>query len=239
MIPSLAPCFTGALLRFKDKLALPGEHPHCIDGKDLLDTATAERLLLRFAQAYPGADRRALVSMWTQWHFGALIIPTTAAILLLNRDVPVDLNNVSIALHKDGRTTAIIIAHDGTPLGPLASDRFSRLLYGHVEPLIGRFAESFKTSRRLLWTNAATIFDWALRQAGGDAASPVASAEGRALLEHRTHASGQSNPMFDAVRHRKYGRGEPVLTRKICCLRYLLPGVKDCGSLCPLPAKSR
>ena len=41
------------------------------------------------------------------------------------------------------------------------------------------------------------------------------------------------NPMFGAVCY-PLESGEPVRRRKICCLRYLLPGDEGCGSLCPL-----
>jgi ferric iron reductase protein FhuF len=239
MIHSLAPCFTGTLLRFKDGLALPGEHASSIPGKDLLDTRVAERLLSRFADTHPGGDRRALVSMWTQWHFGALIIPTVAAILLLDRDLPVDLDRVRIALHEDGRTAAVVVTDDGKPQGAGATDRFSRLFDGHVEPLIRHFADHFSVSPRLLWTNASAIFEWTLQQvASFDKACPAAMGESRALLESRTDVKGCPNPMFGAVQYRELD-GQRVRRRKICCLRYLLPGIEDCGSLCPLPARGR
>jgi ferric iron reductase protein FhuF len=237
MIASLAPCFTGALHHFKDHLALPGEHGTSIEGRSLVDGAIAERLLATYAKAYPGADARAVVSMWTQRHFNALLIPSTAAILLMNRDLPVRLDQVSVAIDAKGRTVAIIVADDGEGRAPDVPDRFARLFAGHVEPLIACFAERFKVSPRLLWTNAAASFGWTLRQAG-DGACPAALAEALALLTRRTGADGRANPMYDAVRSREQG-GEPVLTRRICCLRYLLPGVADCGSFCPLPPARR
>jgi ferric iron reductase protein FhuF len=239
MIHSLAPCFTGTLLRFKDGLALPGEHASSIPGRDLLDTRVAERLLSRFANNHPGGDRRALVSMWTQWHFGALIIPTAAAILLLDRDLPVDLERARIALHEDGRTAAVVVTDDGMSRRAGATNRFSRLFDGHVEPLICHFADHFSVSPRLLWVNASTIFEWTLQQvAAFDGACPAALGESRALLQSRTDVRGRPNPMFGAVQYRDQD-GQPVRRRRICCLRYLLPGMEDCGSLCPLPARSR
>jgi ferric iron reductase protein FhuF len=239
MIQSLAPCFTGTLLRFKDALALPGEHPSSVAGRDLLDGEVAERLLSRFAQLHPGGDRRALVSMWTHWHFGAVIIPTTAAIVLLRRDLPVGLDRVRIAVQEDGRTEAVIVGDDGATRGAGSSDRFAPLFAGHVEPVIRHFADRFRVSPRLLWTNAATIFDWTLQQTEAFAeACPAMLREGRALLEGRADTSGRPNPMFGAVLDREQD-GRTIRRRKVCCLRYLLPGVADCGSLCPLPARSR
>jgi ferric iron reductase protein FhuF len=234
MISSLAPCFTGTFFGFKDALALPGEYAASVEGRDLLDIEVAENLLWRFASVHPGGDRRALVSMWTQWYFGALIIPTTAAIVLLDRDLPVELERVSIAFHEDGRAAAIVVSDDGRPRGADAPTRFSRLFKGHVDPLIRHFARQFAVSPRLLWTNAATVFEWTLQQAAAyDDASVEALAEGHTLLEARTDMSGKSNPMCGAVQLRRED-GQTFRRRKVCCLRYLLPGVDDCGSLCPL-----
>jgi ferric iron reductase protein FhuF len=234
MISSLAPCFTGTFMGFKDALALPGEYEASLEGRALLDPQVTEKLLGRFAGVHPGADRRALVSMWTQWYFGALVIPVTAAIVLLDRDLPVELERVRIAFHEDGRVAAIVVADDGTSCGAGMPNRFSRLFMGHVDPLIRHLAEHFRVSPRLLWTNAATVFEWTLQQAAAyDDASVEALAEGHALLEARTDMSGKSNPMCGAVQLR-HEDGQTFRRRKVCCLRYLLPGVDDCGSLCPL-----
>ena len=239
MISSLAPCFTGIFLWYKDGLSLPGEHDSSIPGRSLLDAKFADELLSRFAETYSGADQRAVVSMWTQWHFGALIIPTTAAILLLDRDLPVELDSVSLALHEDGRTAAIILPSDGESRRADATDRFSRLFDGHIEPLVDHFASHFRVSRRLLWTNAATVYEWTLRQAGAfKQVCPEAMAEGRALLERRTDASGRPNPLSGAIQYCEQD-GQLAPKRKVCCLRYLLPNMEDCGNICPLPARSR
>ncbi|RDI58836.1 siderophore-iron reductase FhuF [Microvirga subterranea] len=239
MISSLAPCFTGTLLRFKDALALPGEHASSIAGSDLLDVGVAEDLMARFASLHPGGDRRALVSMWTHWHFGALIIPTTAAILLLGRNLPVGLEHVRIALQEDGRTEAVIVEDDGSSRETDGTGRFANLFAGHVEPLIDRFAAQFRVSPRLLWTNAATIFDWALQQASAfDGVCRYALDEGYSMLESKSDATGRPNPMSGAMIWREQDC-QKVRKRKVCCLRYLLPGMADCGSLCPLPERSR
>ncbi|KFC63277.1 Ferric iron reductase [Bosea sp. LC85] len=234
MIPSLAPCFPEALAWYKDKLALPGEHVSVMPGRDLLDGVVIEGLMSRFARTYPGGDRRALVSMWTQWHFAALVIPTAAAILMLDRDLPIDLDQVGIAQHEDGRTAALVITHDGKPHAG-AADRFARLVDGHVEPLVRHVASQFGVSQRVLWTNAAAILEWTVQGAlTTGQVHPVALSEARLWLERQTDAAGRRNPMCGAVRYPLLD-GEPTRQRKVCCLRYLLPGVAGCGSLCPLP----
>lgn len=238
MIPSLAPCFTGIFVHYKDALALPGEHSSVVSGRDLLDRTFSENLLARFAEVHAGGDRRAIVSMWTQWHFGALIIPTTAAMLLLGRVLPVELERISLAVDENGKTAAIILPDAEIPETFDSGGCFSRLFQNHVEPLIRTFAGQFKVSPRLLWNNAADIFEWALDQAEAmDAIRSDALHEGRSLLSSRLDRKGQPNPMFSLVRHLDEG-GATLRQRKICCLRYLLPGVACCGSICPTPPAS-
>ncbi|PVE26033.1 siderophore-iron reductase FhuF [Microvirga sp. KLBC 81] len=233
MIPSLAPGFTGSFQWYKDGLALPGEHPTTLSGRDLLDGGIADELLRHYAKTFPGADRRAIVSMWTQWHFGILIVPATAAILLLDRELPLELDHVSIALNGEGRTAAIVLPDDGREGCVGEAGRFSRLFEGHIEPLVEHFADRFRVSRRLLWANAAATFEWALEQAEALNPSQALLNEGRALLECRTDAKGRPNPMHGMVL-RCEDEGTLARRRKVCCLRYLLPGFEDCGSLCPL-----
>lgn len=235
MISSLAPCFTGTFLHYKDVLALPGEHASPISGSSLLEPGTMENLLARFAEHHRGGDRRALVSMWTQWHFGALIIPTTAATLFLNRDLPIGLDQVSLSLRDGGQTGAIIIPDDGAPRLAEKGERFSRLFQDHVEPLIRHLSGQFRVSPRMLWANAATIFEWTLQQAAATGqADPAALEEGHMLLQSKLGSSGVANPMFGLVQYLKQD-DQTVMRRKVCCLRYLLPGVECCGGLCPLP----
>src|SRR3712207_5271129 len=143
MIPSLAPCFTGVFVHYKDALALPGEYNPVIPGRDLLDRNVSESLLAQFAEVHAGGDRRAIVSMWTQWHFGALIIPTTAAMLLLGRDLHVDLERISIAMDDKGKTAAIILPDEEISGISISEGCFSRLFQNHVEPLIRHFAAQF------------------------------------------------------------------------------------------------
>ncbi|WP_342358572.1 siderophore-iron reductase FhuF [Terrarubrum flagellatum] len=238
MIASLAPCFVGNLACAEDSLALPGEHASSVSGRDLLYADTAKQILVRYGGFFGEADWRAVVSMWTQWHFGALIIPTTAAIVMLRRGLPVELDRIEIALHERGRTAAVIIPDEGKCFDDEAGRHFARLFDGHVEPLIDHFSRHLGVSQRLLWCNAAAIFEWTLRELREIDAPPAALQAGQDCLERRAGARGERNPMFAQVRY-PIENGAPVRRRKLCCLRYLLPGVADCGDLCPLPLANR
>ncbi|MGX1785272.1 siderophore-iron reductase FhuF [Bosea sp. NPDC055332] len=232
-LPSFASRFPEALAWYRDKLVLPDIGQEVVSGRDLLDGA-AERLMARFAALYPDSDRRALVSMWSQWHFGALIIPATVAILLCDRDLPLELDRIAIVPQEAGLTSAIVIPDEGAPRCD-GGDPFARLFDDHAAPLVDLLTRQFRVSPRLLWANAAAIFEWTLQQLPADLADPLALARARLRLERRLEPSGQRNPMHEAVRY-PVEQGEPIRRRKLCCLRYLLAGVADCGSLCPLNA---
>lgn len=232
-LPSFASRFPEALSWYRDKLVLPGEAGETVSGQELLAGAAA-RLMARFAALYPDSDRRALVSMWSQWHFGALVIPATAAILLGQRDLPLELDRVAIVPQEAGLTSAIVICDAGASRCD-DGDPFTPLFEGHVAPLVDLLAGQFRVSPRLLWVNAAQIFEWTLLQVPAEHTDQQALAMARLRLERRLEPSGQRNPMYEAVRY-PVEQGAPVRRRKLCCLRYLLAGVADCASLCPLHA---
>ncbi|QEL21324.1 siderophore-iron reductase FhuF [Bosea sp. F3-2] len=239
MRPSeLEGCFTGAFAYLGEAVRRDADEAG-LAGSALLDGATLDALLLRFAERHPGGERRALVSMWSQWHFAAVVVPAVAAILLAGRALPVALSEARFALHEDGRTAAILLG-PAVELAPAGNrGRFDALIEGHVAPLIRLLATHFPVSARLMWTNAAVRFAWAVQQcAERPEADREAIAEAEELLTTVLTPAGVRNPLHDTL------RPSPLTAiaecqRRVCCLRYLLPGVVDCGSLCPLPPARR
>lgn len=237
MTAFLADRLPEGLVAYADRLVLGDGQGSPVRGRDLLEGPAVERLMTCFETCHRGGDRRALVSMWTQWHFGLLIVPATAAILMLDRDLPLGLDEIGIVPHESGRPDLFVLAELGSP-HRTGARRFARLFDGHVAPLAACLAARFRVSPRLIWSNAAAIFEWTLQQVPDGAGQEEARAEARDLLERRLDPAGQRNPMFDQVRYPPEAGG-PVRRRKLCCLRYLLPGVADCGSLCPVQAGDR
>jgi len=236
--PELDSCFTGAFAYLGEAVRRDTEGAG-VAGASLRDGATLDALLLRFAERHPGGERRALVSMWSQWHFAAVVVPAVATILLTGRSLPVALSEARFALHDDGRTAAILLgpAAELAPAG--VHGRFDALIEGHVAPLIRLLATQFPVSARLMWTNAAVRFAWAVQQcAERSDVDRDAIAEAEDLLTTALTPAGVRNPLHDTL------RPSPLVAiaecqRRVCCLRYLLPGVVDCGSLCPLPPARR
>jgi len=88
-----------------------------------------------------------------------------------------------------------------------------------------------RLSPRPLWCDAAGYLNWIVRELdpGND------EAEGLALFA-KTLPDGSDNPLHGLIKRLPGADGNAVLTqRKVCCLRYMVPGVGGCGETCPLP----
>ncbi|BBI59994.1 hypothetical protein HSBAA_13000 [Vreelandella sulfidaeris] len=64
------------------------------------DTDWLKQDLARFAEQYPDGDPRAVVSIWSKWHFSALTVPALTANLLLNRDLPMGLDDLQVIFNE-------------------------------------------------------------------------------------------------------------------------------------------
>jgi ferric iron reductase protein FhuF len=234
----LAGLFAGDLARFAGSLRIDDGAP-CLDGRRLLELATLRELIDRFAATQAGGDPRAVVSMWSQWHFSNVVVPATVAQLLAGVGLPLSLEEGRFALHENGCTAGVVVAPD-RPLAPCRAEAgFEALIQGHLSPLIALLAGHFGVSAKLLWNNAAVSLAWSVQQCAGD---PRLDREGlaaaQALLTAALTPAGRKNPLEGALRPSALTPMENC-QRKICCLRYLLPGMADCGSFCPLPRQAR
>lgn len=237
-VSDLAGLFAGDLARFAGSLR-GDDGPAHLDGRHLLDLATLRELIDRFAATQPGGEPRAIVSMWSQWHFSNTVIPATVVQLLAGIGLPVALEEGRFALHDNGCTAGVVIP-PGRPLPPCRAEAgLESLIEGHLSPLIALLAGHFGVSAKLLWNNAAVSLAWCVQHC---AAHPRVDrqglAEAQALLTAALTTAGRKNPLDGALRPSALAPMESC-QRKICCLRYLLPGMADCGSFCPLPRHAR
>jgi ferric iron reductase protein FhuF len=213
MIPSLAPLFTGPLAAFEEKLQLRS-HPQTDLSADLFFqpetfSAFVDELLAR----YKTDERLALVSLWSKWYFSTFLAPVMAANLLLQRELPLALNDVGLKLGDDARPQALQLRDAGQPLLEyMAFERFHTLIEQHLEPVIETLASVSRASPRLFWSNAGNTFEF---------------------VTTRIDLHPLANPLFAPVRYHDIGEDEPQRLRRICCIRYRLPGVGYCSS-CPL-----
>lgn len=232
--------FSGPLASAAGKLVPPGTGSGFRPAAELHDPSTLRDVLDRFARGLEG-DPRALASLWSQWYLGALVVPALAAGLRLDRTLPLGAGTLEVRLDGDRRPVAFRLPHGGEidpDAGPFR--RFRPLIRDHLEPLVEALAAEAGLSTALLWCNAARYVQWTLGQLEGPGARATAGpAPGRRLLEAETRPDGRPNPLHGRVGRVPADSGREVARRKICCLRFLVDGVDDCDSLCPLPEVRR
>jgi ferric iron reductase protein FhuF len=240
MIEILRPIFTGDLAHCADAMVLSDDERPALPGRSLLEPATIDRVLDTYAARYPGADRRAVASFWSQWYFARLLPPVAAASLLLGRSLRIALSEIAVIRAPEGHPIAFRIADDGVPaVAGDAFQRFDRLLRDHIEPFIAAWAAHTRVAPRLYWSNAAVYLDWIL---GEIAAHPLADqplmAEAAQLVRSRERPDGTPNPLFEPIQDVE-AEGKTQRWRRLCCLRYRLPEVAECGTCPHLRARLR
>lgn len=237
-VQDLAGCFTGPLERFAGSIRADDGAPH-LAGRRLLEHATLRDLIDRFAATQPGGEPRAVVSMWSQWHFSNVVVPATVARLLAGLSLPVALEHGRFALHDNGCTAGVLIPSDAPLESGAPGASFAGLIEAHLTPLIALLAGHFGVSAKLLWNNAAVSLAWTVQQcAEHPSVDRAGLTEAQETLTAALTPAGDRNPFSGALRPSPLAPIESC-QRKICCLRYLLPGMADCGSFCPLPRQVR
>jgi ferric iron reductase protein FhuF len=142
---------------------------------------------------------------------------------------------MTVALSTDGLPRAFGVATRGDWREDGEREIFSvlaPLMDKHLVTVVQHLKTVGGISPKLAWNNAAVYIDYALRSAGPEPLNDQADA----MTGLRLLPNGTPNPFFDCLRHEEEA-GARVCRRKICCLRYLLPGIQSCGSLCALPSQ--
>lgn len=234
--PSLAACYTGPLANFTSPI-IGGSPPiQAFKAARWRDAHWLQQDLARFVEQYPGGDQRAVVSLWSKWHFSALTVPTLTANLLLNRDLPVGVDDVHVIFNGKGCTSRLWLPHEGTLLTSQDPfERFSTLIEQHWTPLIEQLAAISGAAQRVFWSNAGGYLDYYVNAlAEHPLVNRKALEAAKALLETRTLPNGKRNLLFQPVRYvQPKGSEEVKRVRRLCCLRYLLEEFDTCGT-CPL-----
>jgi ferric iron reductase protein FhuF len=205
---------------------------------DLLDPACLDALLTRFGARYGHGDRRAVASLWSKWHFSALAAHCLAANLLLERDLPLGLDELHLEQSPEGQTTGLALRHAGRPLADLdPCRRFATLLDDHLGPLIEALAAATGASQKVFWSNAGNYFEhFAGALADHPMAAPDDAEPARALMESRMLPDGRRNPLYRPVRYVEGEAERPRRVRRLCCIRYLIDELGVCGN-CPLACR--
>ncbi|MDX0422483.1 siderophore-iron reductase FhuF [Sinorhizobium medicae] len=233
----LSAAFAGPHAWCNEKMMLSENLSDGISLPEFFASGAFDRALSLYAETSGGTDRRAVASMWSLYYFSALTIPYVVARVLDHQALPAAFDGMTVALSADGLPRAFGVATTGEWRDDDASDVFTligSLMDDHLARVVPHLKATGGISPRLAWNNAAVYIDYALRTAGTDPMSDQADA----MVACRLMPNGGANPFFDCLRQEEED-GAPVCRRKICCLRYLLPGIPSCGSLCALPSQRK
>ncbi len=233
MMPGVDALLTGPLAFARGYLTVSPAEGTAIPGAALRRPEVLRGLLDRYCAQFNGADRRAGVSMWMQSYAVRLVYPVLAANLMAGRDLPVALDDVALLIGPEGGPRGFVLLHAGGTVAARGMARFAPLVREHLAPLIEALAAADRITPRLAWSNAGIRISGTaaiVRQMNGMQAG--AGADIDLLLNATTWPDGRDNPVFQPLRAPSDG-GEPQ--RRVCCLRYLLPGFAGCGASCPVP----
>lgn len=223
-----------------EKMMLSSELEDGIPLKDFFRSGAFAAALDRYAAAHGGKDRRAVASMWSLYYFSMLTIPYIVA-RRADQTLPVCLNDMSVALAEDGLPRALGLPNDGdwSEVGPADLLAFMLpLVHDHLGHVVAELKTHGGISPKLAWNNAAVYIDYAFNATQREQLADGETWASRALFCQPTLPDGSANPFNGCLRHEIEG-GQTMCRRKVCCLRYLLPGIPSCGELCALPAQRK
>jgi ferric iron reductase protein FhuF len=218
-------------LRGKLRLAAP-PGGGAIACRDLFTAERFDGALAPLMTHYPGSDRRAVASLWSLYYFSTLTIVPIILWRRLGLVLPLALDDLQLIVSEDtGLPEAFLLPDSGrVEHGLRTSEALRPMIEDHLRPAITFISGHCRLSQRLLWCNAAGYIDWIARELdpGDD------NAAGLQLFGKHKLTDGTDNPLHGTIK--RISIGDTVLSqRKVCCLRYMLPGVGGCGETCPLP----
>jgi ferric iron reductase protein FhuF len=236
VIPGLAAALPPSLAAFAPRLAIGAARGHLRLTDMIRSRAAFFEATQAFAQRFPGADERAILSYWSQFYFAALIIPAFAAMVRLRRVLPLEWDAIRCDINAEGLVERFWLPHEGRlDVSSLVNTGMAALRGLHLRPFIQECASWSGLSRRVLWCNAGTMLDFAIRELDGGGIVTDFMRDQTISLE--TAGRGEAGTLlFQPYRP----IASPMIKqRTVCCLRYRLPDVPGCGSSCPLVCQSR
>ncbi|ACM38809.1 MULTISPECIES: siderophore-iron reductase FhuF [Rhizobium/Agrobacterium group] len=221
----------------RGKLLLdPPEDAEIIPCTSLSDPDVFADIIARYTCKFPGADKRAVISMWTLYYFSILTIAPTVHRLVHRRQLSLGLSQLSLVCDpQTAEPKAFLLSGPGRPAGqaPAINDLHA-ILRDHAAPLITLIAGHCGVAPKLMWNNVAVYLNWIIKEIGNQA-GPHLMEEAIEIISGQHWPDGSRNPLFGMIKLARRQCGMDHFQRKVCCLRYNLPGVPGCGDLCPLP----
>lgn len=219
--------------------ALAGDQPEgpWWPAAELEHAAALAPLMQAYAghEGFPGGDPRAIASLWSRWHFWAVLPPSMAA-LLLHRCAPaLQTLQLSASLRTTGLQWQACVQSYAPEQAQLACEQ----LVHQTQPLIEALSAYSGASPKVFWSNFGNLLEHVLVQLREHPGACPDMLQAFAHLLADAHLSdGRHNPLQQPVRYvsgpNSSASTPPQRIRKICCLYYLLPDTALCSN-CPRP----
>ncbi|BAN27156.1 siderophore-iron reductase FhuF [Caballeronia insecticola] len=230
--PALAPYLQHVWLG--EPAHAPGDNAMRIPLSALPDHRAA---LLDAMTALYGGDAahhaRALLSQWSKYYFGLAAPAGVAAARLLGRPLDMSPERTHLVL-MNGMPAELHF--DADALQPADADPARRYagLIAHLDSVIAMLSGMTKIAPRVLWSNAGNLLDYLL--ANCPLQCPTMSNDAdidAAWLFRASDANPLRTPLRDAT-PRSPLLPNPFRARRVCCVRYEIPGETQLCASCPL-----
>ena len=231
MLSELATLFSGDLARYRNVFVAAGDPREAISGAQFLQPQMLSELMMRFRPQFATADQRGLASIWANQYFMRLLPPVISAALLLDQRMPLRLEQLAIIV---GLPLVFKLPGSCEPLPPPQNpfERFAHLLDDNLQPFIQALCAHTGVSAKVLWSNAGNYFEAWLGQLQKRSEQPELLLDGQRLLSAAQRPDGSRNPLYAPIRYidieHADGQVRPWRQRRLCCIRYVLPGVELC-----------
>lgn len=238
MLSELATLFSGDLARYRNVFVVAGDPREAISGAQFLQPQTLSTLMARFRPQFATADQRGLASIWANQYFMRLFPPVISAALLLDQRMPLRIEQLAIIVDGEGLPLAFKLPGPCEPLPPPHNpfERFAHLLDDNLQPFIQALCAHTGVSAKVLWSNAGNYFEAWLGQLQKRSEQPELLLDGQRLLSAAQGPDGSRNPLYAPIRYidieHADGQVRPWRQRRLCCIRFVLPGVELCPN-CP------
>ncbi|WP_250516570.1 siderophore-iron reductase FhuF [Caballeronia sp. INDeC2] len=189
-------------------------------------------LLAAMTALYGGDARlhaRALLSQWSKYYFGLAAPAGVAAARLLGRPLDMSPERTHLVL-KDGMPAALHFDADALHTPDADPARRYASLVAHLDSVIGMIAGMTKIAPRVLWSNAGNLLDYLL----ANCPSILNDSDIDATWLFRP---ADDNPLRTPIRDttpRSPLLPKPFRARRVCCVRYEIPGETQLCASCPL-----
>lgn len=232
ILNQLLPDYQGAI-RFGPPQPEPGIQPLPLTGL----TPQVPEFIAAAQQFFRGDEPRALLSQWSKVYFRYLILPVCLVAVVTGRRLQAPRADCWLRL-RAGVPVGIWLPEQALgPIEPEPLARYRPLCVEHLQPAIDELSQAVRLSPKVLWSNAGTLFELML---GLLADQPQyrseAQTHARLLFADQSGLfSGRHNWLREPVRYLPPPSPrlpDPMRTRSLCCLRYLLPDEAWCAS-CP------